>query len=73
MAPSNARQPKTDRSSPSDTSMTDGINDEPNGGEIRTREEVNNDVTIYPIPPLPHFGSDLDRLGNSLSWGRLLN
>lgn len=48
MAPSKARPPNMDRSSPSDASMTDGINDESTGGEIRTGEEVNNDVTIYP-------------------------
>lgn len=46
MAPSKTQQPEMDRSSPSDTSMTDGINDESTGGEVRTGEEVNNDVSI---------------------------
>lgn len=71
MAPSKARQPKMDHSSPSDTSMTGGINDESNIGEIRTVEEVNNDVTIHPIPPFHFLGLDIDRLGNFLDWGRL--
>lgn len=52
MAPSKARQPKLDRSSPSDTSMADRIID---GGKTGTVEGVNNDVTIYPFDPFPLF------------------
>lgn len=62
-----------DRSSPSDTSMTGGINDETNGGEIRIVEEVNNDVIIHLISSFHFLGLDLDRLGNSLDWGSLHN
>lgn len=61
MAPSKVRQPKLDRSSPSDTSMTDGMY---NGGETRTAEEVNNDVTIYPFVPFLLFGLETYDLGN---------
>lgn len=73
MAPSKARQPKLDRTTPSDTSMTDGINEASNAGEIRTGEEVNHDVTIYPFAPFPLFAHDPAPWGNGVRWGHLLS